>query len=447
MACEWRECSLGDLIDVKHGFAFQGEFIHDDPCGDILLTPGNFAIGGGFKGDKFKYYDGPVPDEYVLADGDMLVTMTDLSKQSDTLGFPAFVPPRSGGRRYLHNQRLGKVLIKDKRAIDSRYLHYLLCTSKYRHEVLASATGTTVKHTSPERIRRFQFLRPPLEEQRVIAHILGTLDDKIELNRRMNETLETMARALFKSWFVDFDPVRAKMEGRDLGLPQPVADLFPHSFEDSELGEIPKGWEVSPIGTIADVIDCLHSKKPERREAGMPLLQLTNIRDNGLLDMNDTYFIDEADYGKWVSRMEASPGDCVITNVGRVGAVAQIPAGQKAALGRNMTGIRCKRSFPFPTVLIECLLSQSMKDEIFLKIDTGTILDALNVRNIPKLRFVRPLLKVLECFEHTVRPMRAQMEARLVESTLLARLRDTLLPKLLTGEIRTRCAERTEAIL
>ena len=86
---------------------------------------------------------------------------------------------------------------------------------------------------------------PPPAEQRAIAHILGTLDDKIELNRRMNETLEAMARALFKSWFVDFDPVRAKAEGRDPGLPKPLADLFPDRFVDSELGEIPEGWEVS----------------------------------------------------------------------------------------------------------------------------------------------------------------------------------------------------------
>jgi type I restriction enzyme, S subunit len=94
---------------------------------------------------------------------------------------------------------------------------------------------------------------PPLSEQRAIAHTLGTLDDKIELNRRMNETLEAMARALFQSWFVDFDPVRAKPEGRDPGLPKEIADLFPDSFEDSELGEIPKGWEIKSIGDIADV--------------------------------------------------------------------------------------------------------------------------------------------------------------------------------------------------
>src|SRR5690606_31376393 len=163
-------------------------------------------------------------DEFVLNEGDLLITMTDLSKQSDTLGFPAFVPPRSDRRRYLHNQRLGKVQVKDESVLDTKYLHYLLCSADYRHEVLASATGTTVKHTSPDRIRRFAFLRPPIAEQRAIAHILGTLDDKIELNRQMNETLDAMARALFKSWFIDVEPVWAKAEGRDPGLPKTLAD-------------------------------------------------------------------------------------------------------------------------------------------------------------------------------------------------------------------------------
>ena len=95
---------------------------------------------------------------------------------------------------------------------------------------------------------------PPLTEQRAIAHILGTLDDKIELNRRMNETLEAIARAIFKSWFVDFDPVRAKAEGRDTGLPPHIADLFPDSFEDSELGEIPAGWRATSLRNLVEIV-------------------------------------------------------------------------------------------------------------------------------------------------------------------------------------------------
>ena len=105
MAGEWKEAPLAAVMDVKHGFAFAGEHICDEPLGDILLTPGNFAIGGGFKGDKFKYFDGDVPDDYVLDEGDLIVTMTDLSKQADTLGYPALVP-KPHGSRFLHNQRL-----------------------------------------------------------------------------------------------------------------------------------------------------------------------------------------------------------------------------------------------------------------------------------------------------------------------------------------------------
>ena len=112
MAGEWRNVTLEDLIDIRHGYAFKGKFIHDEPQGELLLTPGNFAIGGGFKHDKFKYYEGPVEEEYVLQKGDLLVTMTDLSKQSDTLGYPALVPASRDERRYLHNQRLGKVVPK-----------------------------------------------------------------------------------------------------------------------------------------------------------------------------------------------------------------------------------------------------------------------------------------------------------------------------------------------
>lgn len=147
----WTEVELGDLIDVKHGFAFKGAYFRSEPPGDILLTPGNFEIGGGFKYDKLKYYDGPVPDDYVLDAGDLLVTMTDLSKAADTIGYPALVPIHDRhGPRYLHNQRLGLVVINSPDKIRKRFLYYLMCTSAYRHEVVA---GVLV-HRSMSRLLR-----------------------------------------------------------------------------------------------------------------------------------------------------------------------------------------------------------------------------------------------------------------------------------------------------
>jgi type I restriction enzyme, S subunit len=154
MSNNWSEKKLGEFVTIEHGFAFKGEFFSDEPPGDILVTPGNFRVGGGFKNDKPKYYRGSVPENYVLSPGDLIVTMTDLSKEGDTLGYPAIVPDVPGVR-FLHNQRIGKVLRRPSADIDFKFLFYRLCARDYRHEVLASATGTTVKHTSPARITAF----------------------------------------------------------------------------------------------------------------------------------------------------------------------------------------------------------------------------------------------------------------------------------------------------
>jgi len=137
---------------------------------------------------------------------------------------------------------------------DSLFLYYLFSSpfgayslgSILRHVAVAGITGSDLVN--------LPIPLPPLSEQRTIAQILGMLDDKIDLNRRMNETLEEIARAIFESWFVDFDPVRAKAEGRDPGLPRHIADLFPDHFDDSELGEIPAGWTVMPIGEVVRVV-------------------------------------------------------------------------------------------------------------------------------------------------------------------------------------------------
>ena len=179
----------------------------------------------------------------------MVVTMTDLSKAGDTLGYPALVP-RMPGRRYLHNQRIGLVEIKEGAEADKRFLFYRLRASDYRHHILATASGSTVRHTSPGRIREFETMLPAITEQRAIAGVLGTLDDKIEHNRRTARALERLARAIFRAWFVDFEPVKAKAAGADSfpSVPQHVFDAIPTRFVESEIGLVPERWEVTTIG-------------------------------------------------------------------------------------------------------------------------------------------------------------------------------------------------------
>ncbi|MCZ2129322.1 MAG: hypothetical protein LC109_03545, partial [Bacteroidia bacterium] len=197
------------------------------------------------------------------------------------------------------------------------------------------------------------------------------------------------------------------------------------------------GWRMGKLGDISKVIDCLHSKKPERigEKTGNILLQLNNIVDNGLLDISEIFWISDDDYKKWISRIEISQGDCVITNVGRVGAVARIPLGIKAAIGRNMTGIRLKEEYPYPGFLITLMKSDLIKMEIEQKKDIGTILEALNVKNIPNLSFPIPTHHIFKEFETIVSKIWDKMEDNTAQNLSLTQTRDILLPKLMSGQL------------
>lgn len=240
---DWEELTLGELIDIKHGFAFKGEHFTEIPNENILLTPGNFNIGGGFKADKFKYYIGDFPSGYILHEGDIIITMTDLSKMGDTLGYPAKIP-YPDEKNYLHNQRLGLVIFKSQKA-DKGFLYWLLRTRPYQRFIVNTSSGSTVKHTSPNRIKEFKFFAPiEILEQSTIAKILSGLDDKIDLNLQMNKTIEAIWQAVFKRWFVHFE------------FPNKNGKPYKSSsgkMVDSELGEIPEGWRIEKLGDVADV--------------------------------------------------------------------------------------------------------------------------------------------------------------------------------------------------
>jgi len=181
----------------------QGEFFSEIPNENVVLTPGNIDIGGGFKSQKFKYTTEEIPADYILKEGDIIVTMTDLSKEGDTLGYAAKVP-NDTAKKFLHNQRLGLLMFKPEQSKD--FLYWVLRTRRYNKFVVGSATGSTVKHTSPDRIKQYPFASPTgRQEQSGIAKILSDLDSRTELNQQMNKNLEAIGHAIFKHWFVDFE--------------------------------------------------------------------------------------------------------------------------------------------------------------------------------------------------------------------------------------------------
>ncbi len=442
MADEWSPTTLGECIDVKHGFAFKGEFIHEEPDGDILLTPGNFAIGGGFKGDKFKYYSGPDVPEFILRQGDLLVSMTDLSKDGDTLGYPAFVPKSEGGRRFLHNQRLGKIHVVASTKINTGFLHYLLCSSGYRNEILGSATGSTVRHTSPDRIKRFEFLRPRVTEQRAIAHILGTLDDRIEANRRMAATLEEMARVLFRAWFVTFEPVRAKAEGRWRpgqtlpGLPASLYDLFPDRLVETEHGGIPNGWRWWLLEELAALHraaltpgaepDCVfeHYSIPAYDNGQEPAQDRgETIKSNKTLVPTNAILLSKLNPESnrvWLPKARSAHPKIASTEF--LCFTPNLPAG-RALLYSIFRGEPFRRA-------LEGMVTGTSKSHQRVSPDS-----LLGLQVCP----ARP--EVFNAFEQQAWPLLDRTTACREESRILAAQRDSLLPKLVSGAIRVKDAE------
>ena len=432
---EWVEVAIGDLIDIDHGYAFKGQSIHDDPQdqSDILLTPGNFAIGGGFKGDKFKYYDGDAPEGFVLHSNDLLVTMTDLSKESDTLGYPALVPSRTDNRRYLHNQRLGKIKLKETNDVDFRYLYYVMCSRDYRNEILASCTGTTVKHTSPERIKQYRFLLPPKEEQEAIAHVLGTLDDKIELNRRMNRTLEEMARAIFQDWFVDFGPTRAKIEGQEPYLPPELWDLFPDQLVDSEKGEIPEGWQVKPLGKVVELFGGTtpSTKRPEYWNEGthcwVTPKDLSQLTSPILLDTERK--ITDAGVNKISSGLHPQ-GTLLLSSRAPIGylAISEVPV----ATNQGFIAMPPRSSPSNWYMLHWCRASH---EEIISHANGSTFLE-ISKANFRNITMALPATEILPEFDKLVGRLYKRVSVNQRESQTLATKRDEFLPRLLSGEIK-----------
>jgi type I restriction enzyme S subunit len=256
---------------------------------------------------------------------------------------------------------------------------------------------------------------PPLAEQKAIAHILGTLDDKIELNRKTNETLEAMAKALFKSWFVDFDPVRAKSEGRPTGLPVDISDLFPDSFEDSDLGEIPSGWMPSGLDKFLVLQRGFDLPAPQRINGAYPVVAASGIS------------------GTHNVPMAAGPG--VVT--GRSGVLGKVFYVQDDFFPLNTT--LWAKEFRLATPIYGYFLLSNID---FSSFNAGSAVPTLNRNHLGSLRFPTPSSSLVRAFTVFAEDLMKRKEGIGGEVLNLCAIRDTLLPKLISGELRIPDAEK-----
>ena len=439
MANEWPTTKIGDVcLRVTKGTTpTTGGGAFTDR-GIAFIKVEAITESGGFLPEKFAFIDTETDEKLArsrLQEKDILFTI------AGTIGRVAQV---TNDILPANTNQAVAIVRPNPDLIFPRFLYYVLRDSKRIQLAQSRVVQSVQANFSLGELSAVELPLPPQEEQRAIAHILGTLDDRIELNRRANETLEAMARALFKAWFVDFEPVRAKMEGRwergqSLpGLPAHLYDLFPERLAESELGEIPEGWEMQPLSKLLTIIG-----------GGTPK---TSIED---------YWGGEI---PWFSVVDTPPASNVFVVATEKNITAQGLAGSSARLIPKGTTIISARGTVGNLAIAGCdmtfnqscyglrgtggggdyfvyLTSQQMVDQL-KSMAHGSVFSTITRQTFEAIQRPVPPPGVLTAFEGLVRGWFDAILSSVVESRTLAQLRDTLLPKLISGELRVQDAER-----
>ena len=407
---DWRDCKLGDLLQIKHGFAFLGE--HFGSTGThVVLTPGNFLEEGGFKekSDKAKWYSGPVPSDYVLNKGDLIVAMTEQAE--GLLGSSALIP-RSGV--YLHNQRLGLVQIRDRKQADQHFIYYLFNSKPVRQQIRGSASGTKIRHTAPSRIADVNVRVPPLPVQRRIAGILSAYDELMENSQRRIRLLEAMARALYREWFVHF-----RFPGHEK-LPR-VA---------SPLGDIPQGWEVKRVPECVDI----NPRVVVPRDGEKPFVPM------GCLS-NDSMLITDLESRDGNSGAKFQNGDTLFARItpclenGKTGFVQFLPDAQAVACGSTEFIVLRSRTLT-PEFVYLLARGDEFRGVAIKSISGATGRQRVQEQCFDDFQIAQPPRVLLDRFAAIVAPSFRLIYKLHLQIQNLRRTRDLLLPRLLRGQVR-----------
>ena len=306
------------------------------------------------------------------------------------------------------------------------FAYYLTRWEEVRQYAIGQMTGTSGRQRVPvDSLDHLTIPIPPLPGQRAIAHFLGTLDDKIELNRRMNQTLEAMARAIFQDWFVDFGPVRAKIEGQDPYLPPELWDLFADDLVDSELGEIPEGWEVRALDDIADYQNglALQRFRPGDNEERLPAVKIAQLRTG------------KADAGEW-ARATIRP-ECIIDNGDVIfswsgSLMVKVWSGGRAALNQHLFKVTSKG---YPRWFYLQQIESHLSDFQSIAADKTTTMGHIKREHLSSAKCVVPGQTFLKAADEILGPLFTKQISVNLCSNALESQRDTLLPKLISGEI------------
>jgi len=431
MVSDWPQTPLCDLTEsntpVTYGVVKPGK---EDPEGVLFIRGGDIADGR-ILTQQLRTISKDVSHQYrrtLLRGGELVMSLV------GNPGQVAIVPASLEGSNIARQA----ALIRLRAEVDARFVMYFLNSRVGQEELGAHSRGSVQQVINLRDLKTVRIPTPPLPQQRAIAFILGALDDKIELNRQMNETLETMARSLFKSWFVDFDPLRAKAEGRSLNLPETVSELFPITFEDFGSGIIPKGWEAIPAYDIATFVNgaAYANFEPNTDRIGLPIIKIAELKAGvtaqtgfSTVEMPEKYRMDTGDI---LFSWSGNPDTSIDTFVWAHG-----PAWLNQHIFKVVPPKAELRAF----ILMTLRYLRPVFAEIARNKQT-TGLGHVTVADLKRLMIVRPPTAILLAWNKFVEPLIERSFGIQLENNTLAALRDTLLPKLISGELRVQAAEK-----
>lgn len=417
----WVSRQLGDLIQIKHGYAFKGQYFGDAGT-HVVLTPGNFYEEGGFraKADKEKWYAGPVSPDYVLETGDLIVAMTEQAE--GLLGSSALVPESN---KYLHNQRLGLVTELASET-DRKFLYYLFNSRSVREQIRASANGAKIRHTSPARIYEVEVRVPNPDTQRRIASILSAYDDLIENDTRRIAILKEMARRIYEEWFVRF-----RFPGHENAR-----------MVESELGPAPEGWTTQTVDATFETIGGGTPSKAQPdywSDGAINWYAPTDLTGARTVFMEESAArINTLGLAKSSAKL-FRPCSVMMTSRATIGAIAV----NTTEACTNQGFISCIPSQRFPLWVLFHWLKANVG--LFESLGTGATFKEITKGVFRKIELLVPAEEIVSAFERNVAPMMQLVLVLERQNRNLRTTRDLLLPKLISGELDVSSLPEPEA--
>ena len=411
----FRQVRLGDYFKFEKGLGYKGEFLAEDSSVGLVGIDSQVP-GGGYKENSEKPYSGPYKPEHVVDSGDVIVAATDITQDGSVLGSTLMIPESTNYETLIYSGDVMKAIPLKPDEFSLEYFYNLYRVEKYRRKVAYGDTGTTVRRLSEDGICEQLVPIPDLSTQLAINEIISLIDQQIANNKSLSRNLEVLAQSIFKSWFIDFDPVHAKKNGeKPFGMDTETAKLFPDSFVKSEMGDIPKGWNISNLKDECDI-------KQGRYLAPNQMEQLQNqestvpvIGGNGVLG-----YTHKSTFTFAVPLITCRGSKCGLLQWG------EFPSW----VSNNAMAVTFKRG-PQNNFFLLLLFETLNFDEV----TTGSAQPQITITNLGLLEFIMPPVSIIDEFIGIVSHLRNIQDSIKISTNTLEDLLETLIPRFIDGQL------------